>query len=53
MMDKNSDGSYTQNGWEKINNKWYLFDSQGYMLYDWKRMVKIGIAYLKPIMIGQ
>lgn len=33
---KHSDGSYTKNGWEKINNKWYLFDSQGYMLYDWK-----------------
>lgn len=33
---KHNDGSYTKNGWEKINGKWYLFDSQGWMLYDWK-----------------
>ncbi|EKQ51504.1 MULTISPECIES: GH25 family lysozyme [unclassified Clostridium] len=31
------DGSYTTNGWEKINGKWYLFDSEGWMLYDWKK----------------
>lgn len=34
---KHSDGSYTKNGWEKINDEWYLFDSEGYMLYDWKK----------------
>jgi GH25 family lysozyme M1 (1,4-beta-N-acetylmuramidase) len=34
---KHSDGSYTKNGWEKINNEWYLFDSEGYMEYDWKK----------------
>jgi GH25 family lysozyme M1 (1,4-beta-N-acetylmuramidase) len=34
---KHDDGSYTTNGWEYINKKWYMFDSQGWMLYDWKR----------------
>lgn len=33
---KHSDGTYTKNGWEKINGKWYLFDEKGWMLYDWK-----------------
>ncbi len=33
---KHTDGSYTKDGWEKINNKWYLFDSRGYMLYGWQ-----------------
>ena len=33
---KHSDGSYTKDGWEKIDNKWYLFDSKGYMLYGWQ-----------------
>ena len=33
---KHIDGSYTKDGWEKINNKWYLFDSRGYMLYGWQ-----------------
>ena len=33
---RHTDGSYTKNGWEKINGKWYLFDSEGWMLYDWK-----------------
>lgn len=34
---KHSDGSYTKDGWEKINSYWYLFDSDGYMIYDWKK----------------
>ena len=34
---KHSDGSYTKDGWEKINGYWYLFDSYGYMLYYWKK----------------
>lgn len=34
---RHSDGSYTANGWEYINGKWYLFDKQGWMLYDWKK----------------
>jgi glucan-binding YG repeat protein len=33
---KHTDGSYTKDGWEKIKDKWYLFDSDGWMLYDWK-----------------
>lgn len=33
---KHSDGTYTKDGWEKINGKWYLFDNDGWMLYDWK-----------------
>ncbi|MVX66762.1 glycoside hydrolase [Clostridium chromiireducens] len=34
---RHSDGSYTTNGWEKINGSWYLFDARGWMLYDWKQ----------------
>ena len=34
---KHSDGSYTKDGWEKINSYWYLFDSDGYMVYEWKK----------------
>lgn len=34
---KHTDGTYTTNAWEKINGKWYLFDSDGWMLYDWKK----------------
>jgi len=34
---EHTDGSYTSNGWEKIDSSWYLFDSQGYMVYDWKK----------------
>lgn len=33
---KHTDGTYTKGGWEKIDNKWYLFDSRGYMLYGWQ-----------------
>lgn len=34
---KHNDGSYTSNGWEYIDGKWYCFDNYGYMLYDWKK----------------
>ncbi|MZK51884.1 GH25 family lysozyme [Clostridium beijerinckii] len=34
---KHEDGSYTKNGWEHINGEWYLFDSEGYMCYSWKK----------------
>lgn len=34
---KHEDGSYTQNGWEYIDNKWYFFNSDGWMTYDWKK----------------
>lgn len=32
---RHADGSYTTNGWEKINGKWYYFDSRGYMKTGW------------------
>jgi len=34
---KHNDGTYTKSGWEQIDGKWYLFDSNGWMLYDWKK----------------
>jgi glucan-binding YG repeat protein len=34
---EHKDGSYTKDGWEKINGYWYLFDTEGWMLYDWKK----------------
>jgi lysozyme len=34
---RHADGSYTKDGWEKIDDKWYLFDFDGWMLYDWKK----------------
>lgn len=30
------DGKYAQDCWMKIKGKWYLFNKDGYMLYDWK-----------------
>lgn len=33
---KHSDGSYTKDGWEKIDGCWYLFNSKGYMTYSWQ-----------------
>lgn len=33
---KHSDGSYSKDAWEKINDKWYLFNEKGYMLYSWQ-----------------
>ena len=32
---QHADGSYTTNGWELINGKWYYFDAQGWMLTGW------------------
>ena len=32
---KHSDGSYTANGWEKINGVWYRFDNSGWMQTGW------------------
>ena len=32
---KHSNGSYTRNGWEKINGTWYYFDSKGWMKTGW------------------
>ena len=32
---KHSDGSYTTNGWEKINGVWYRFDNSGWMQTGW------------------
>ncbi|WP_297429767.1 GH25 family lysozyme [Clostridium sp.] len=34
---KHDDGSFTKDGWELINGKWYMFDSEGWMIYDWKK----------------
>ena len=33
---RHSDGSYTRNGWETINGKDYLFDSDGWMVTGWR-----------------
>ena len=32
---KHADGSYTTNGWEKINGTWYHFDQAGWMQTGW------------------
>lgn len=34
---RHSDGTYTKNNWEFINNEWYLFDDEGWMLYGWNK----------------
>lgn len=34
---RHADGSYTKNGWEKIEGKWYLFDASGWMLTGWQQ----------------
>lgn len=39
---KHNDGSYTNNGWEKINRTWYRFDNSGWMQTGW---VKDGSWY--------
>ncbi|CUX70972.1 Autolysin [Clostridium sp. C105KSO15] len=31
------DGTYQKNNWAKINNKWYLFDSNGGMVTGWQQ----------------
>ena len=41
------DGSYQKNGWLKWNDKWYLFDSRGYMLTGWQKSNNI-LYYLNP-----
>lgn len=32
---KHSDGSFTADGWERIDGKWYYFDSAGYVVGGW------------------
>jgi hypothetical protein len=32
---RHADGSYTTNGWEKIDGKWYYFDAKGWMVTGW------------------
>ncbi len=32
---RHSDGSYSANQWEKINEKWYFFNKTGYMETSW------------------
>jgi glucan-binding YG repeat protein len=32
---RHADGTYTVNGWEKIDGKWYRFDERGYMKTGW------------------
>lgn len=33
---KNSDGSWPANAWKLINDKWYYFGADGYMVTGWK-----------------
>ena len=33
---RNLDGSFVSNGWQYINDKWYLFDMSGFMLTGWQ-----------------
>lgn len=33
---QHDDGSYTTNGWEKIDDKWYKFDNNGWMQTGWQ-----------------
>ena len=35
---RHADGSYTSNGWEKIDGIWYLFDADGWMLSGWQKV---------------
>lgn len=34
---KHADGSYTSDGWEGIDGRWYLFDADGWMLTGWQQ----------------
>lgn len=43
---RHNDGSYTRNGWEAINNRWYYFTASGYMHTGW--LSKGSWYYLGP-----
>ena len=34
---QHADGSYTSNGWELIDDKWYYFDANGWMATGWQK----------------
>lgn len=36
-----SDGSYEMNQWKKISEKWYYFDSEGYMATGWIKVDEV------------
>ncbi len=38
-----ANGSYTVNNWEQINNRWYYFDANGWMMTGW--LDKNGVKY--------
>lgn len=33
---RHTDGTYTVSNWEKIDGKWYLFNSEGWMCFEWQ-----------------
>lgn len=35
---QNDDGSYTTNGWQEIDGKWYHFDNDGYLDTGWHKI---------------
>lgn len=35
---RHEDGSYTKDGWEKIDGAWFFFDEDGYMVNGWRRL---------------
>ena len=37
---KNADGSYPKSSWSQITDKWYRFDSSGWMLTGWQKVGK-------------
>lgn len=44
---RHEDGSYTRNGWEKIDKQWYYFNASGYMYTGWLKSGKYWY-YLQP-----
>ena len=44
---RHEDGSYTRNGWEKIDKQWYYFNASGYMHTGWLKSGKYWY-YLQP-----
>lgn len=32
---RHANGSYTRDGWERINGEWYYFDAEGWMVTGW------------------